>query len=103
MHARIPSAASVDDECRMMGRCRCGGDWLLTYNEVALRRGVWVDFIAVRCAYCGLEAAFEYDVSCFFEPRPGIWGRGLTAEDPRGCGSQRCRCVQLRAMSVSAA
>ena len=69
----IPIVESVDRECQLMGTCICGGDWKLTYNEVALRSGVWVDYIIVRCADCGLGRLFEFDVSRFFSPRPGIW------------------------------
>ena len=79
MRASIRWATSVEDECRMMGRCRCGGDWSLAYNEVALRRHAWVDYIVVRCPTCDARAALEFDVSRFFKPRPGIWGRSLAS------------------------
>jgi hypothetical protein len=72
---RIIAVDSVEAECRYMGQCACGGDWRLAYNEVALHRGSWVDFVAVRCATCDARAAFAFDVSQFFEPRPGVWGR----------------------------
>jgi hypothetical protein len=79
MRTTIPSATSVDDECRMMGQCSCGGEWSLTFNEVAVRRRIWVDYIVVRCVLCNASAAFEFDVSRFFEARPGVWGRTLAA------------------------
>jgi hypothetical protein len=79
MRTSIPWATSVEDECRMMGRCSCGGDWRLVYNEVALRQRAWVDYIVVRCPACDARAAFEFDVSRFFEPRPGVWGRSLAS------------------------
>ena len=78
MRASIRWATSVEDECRMMGRCRCGGDWRLAYNEVALRQRSWVDYIVVRCPTCEARAAFEFDVSRFFAPRPGVWGLTLS-------------------------
>lgn len=73
------AAASVADECRLMGRCSCGGDWKLTRNEVAVRCGAWVDFIGVRCSACGRRSAYEFDISSFFEPRPGVWNRRKAA------------------------
>jgi hypothetical protein len=79
MRASIPWATSVEDECRMMGRCPCGGDWRLAYNEVALRQRAWVDYIDVRCPMCDARAAFAFDVSRFFAPRPGVWGRSLAS------------------------
>ncbi len=79
MRKTIPSASSVEDECRMMGECSCGGDWTLTFNEVVLRQHAWVDYISVRCVRCDFRSSFEFDVSRFFEPRPGIWARRLVS------------------------
>ncbi len=79
MRKNVASAASVEDECGMMGLCRCGGEWKLTFNEVALRERMWVDYIAMRCVRCDFLASFEFDISRFFEPRPGVWGRRLAA------------------------
>jgi hypothetical protein len=89
-----PSATSVEDECRMMGQCHCGGDWVLTFNEVSLRQRVWVDYVAVRCVFCDLRAGFEFNVSRFFEPRPGIWTRRLVAS--RGTAARLGRFPRAR-------
>lgn len=75
----IPTVESIDHECQLMGSCNCGGDWMLAYNEVAPRADTWVDHITVRCAECGLRHVFEFDISKFFLPRPGIWTRARTA------------------------
>ena len=69
----ILAVESVYRECELMGTCICGSDWKLIYNEVALRSGMWVDYINVRCADCGLGRSFEFDISKFFSPRPSIW------------------------------
>lgn len=62
-----------------MGRCSCGGDWKLAYNEVALTTDTWVDYVTVRCPDCGLGRLFEFDISGFFSPRPGIWAKASTS------------------------
>jgi hypothetical protein len=72
---RLVRVSSVDEEDRLMGRCMCGGDWALAFNEVALRRRSWVDHLGMRCRRCDSRVAFEFDVSDFFEARPGIWAR----------------------------
>lgn len=82
----MAAVGSVEDECRIMGRCGCMGEWTLTYNEVTLRRRVWVDTVVVRCAGCGAGRTFEFDITAFLDPRPGIWGRtlvGRTEKAPR--------------------
>jgi hypothetical protein len=45
----------------------------MTYNEVTLAEGRWVDYIAVRCVECGVRRDFEFDISKFFSPRPRVW------------------------------
>ena len=82
---RIP-AVSVEHECQLMGECSCGGDWKLAYNEVALSTDTWVDYITVRCADCGLGQLFEFDISGFFSPRPGIWARASTTRNSKVVG-----------------
>jgi hypothetical protein len=98
MRKTVPSATSVEDECRMMGQCRCGGDWKLTANEVTLRRSTWVDYVAVRCDQCSFRTAFEFDVSGFFEPRPGVWGGRLPSRH-RGLAHIAQRARRTRAAS----
>ena len=79
----LVAVGSIEGEDQLMGRCPCGGDWRLIFNEVFLRRRAWVDYIALRCLVCDLHATFEFDVSAFFEPRPGVWGRRLGTRHPK--------------------
>lgn len=90
----LAAVGSVEDECRIMGRCGCRGEWMLTYNEVSLQRRVWVDIVVVRCATCGLRRTFEFDITGFFEPRPGVWRRTLVAQPLRASRLRRFRYEQ---------
>lgn len=69
----LPTAASIDEEDRSMGLCSCSGEWRLAGNAVWPTTGRWIDHVDVTCSNCGARTAFEFDVTSFFEARPGIW------------------------------
>lgn len=71
-------AKSVDDEDRRMGACPCGGRWRVARETLVPTRGRWVDDLVVRCDSCMTPNGFLFDVTEFFEPRPGVW---TTAQD----------------------
>lgn len=66
---------SVDEEENLIGTCGCGSPWRLALNSVEPVSGKWHDIVGVRCPICGRSAGFTFDVTTFFQPRPGIWGR----------------------------
>lgn len=74
----------LDDEDRRMGTCTCRGPWRLARNTVYPSRGHWLDLIGVVCPLCGGAREFLFDITLFFDARPGVWGgeRG-----PRTAGS----------------
>jgi hypothetical protein len=38
--------------------------------------GRWLDFLGMTCPECGSQAEFAFDVTAFFEARPGVWNGG---------------------------
>jgi hypothetical protein len=64
---------SIDEEDTFIGACACGGAWRLSSNAVYPRARLWLDSVQVACPSCGRRAAYVFDISGFFEPRPGIW------------------------------
>lgn len=97
----VASVASVDEECCIMGRCVCGGDWRLAFNAVTPVHGDWVDSVRVRCQACGAMASFAFEISRFFEPRPGIWAGALVPRRRR-TGISRIGRVQHASAQVRA-
>lgn len=67
--------ASIDDEDRLMGTCACSGAWRMAGNFVEPVRGRWLDIVVVACSECGATRAFGFDITAFFEARPGIWSQ----------------------------
>lgn len=76
MGARL-AVQSIDEEDELIGRCRCGSPWRLIRNIVEPVSGAWLDFVGLRCPACDSRAIFTFDVTSFFEARPGVWGGGL--------------------------
>jgi hypothetical protein len=68
----VARVSGLEDEDRLMGHCPCGGAWALAYNEVSLRKQAWVDHLLMRCRSCDARATFDFDVTGFFEARPGV-------------------------------
>ncbi len=66
--------ASIDEEEARMGACLCGGRWVLASNSVEPFRGCWVDIVGVKCVKCRTRTCFEFDITPWFAPRPGVWG-----------------------------
>lgn len=64
---------SVEEEETVIGSCGCGSAWRLARNAVEPVSGEWHDIVGMRCPSCGGSALFTFDVTTFFEPRPGIW------------------------------
>lgn len=69
---------SVEDEDAAMGCCECGAAWQLRRNAVEPAAGRWLDFLGVACPSCGSGADFAFDVTAFFEARPGVWAGQVT-------------------------
>ena len=76
-------ATCIGDEEEQMGRCRCGGQWSMRTNMVEPRVGRWFDHIGVVCARCGRATSFVFDISSWFEARPGVWNLWCTPEAAR--------------------
>lgn len=70
---QVRAVRSVDEEDAVMGRCSCGNSWALARNAVSPRSGVWLDVVGMLCQSCGSRAEFAFDVTSFFEARPGVW------------------------------
>ena len=66
---------SVEEEEELIGSCRCGSPWRLALNDMWPVSGGWYDIVGLRCPECGANALFAFDVTSFFEPRPGVWTR----------------------------
>jgi hypothetical protein len=76
-----PIVSSVDDEDRLMGTCACSGAWRMAANAVEPVRGRWLDLVVVTCSACGAKRMFGFDITAFFDARPGIWsGSHLSAK-----------------------
>ena len=56
-----------------MGHSSCGASWRFASESVHPLAGRWLDYIAVRCSASGVRRAFTFDITPFFEPRPGVW------------------------------
>lgn len=69
----VPEVMSIEDEERLMGRCVCTGEWRLRGNAVWPATGHWVDELKMVCTQCGMGRNFAFDVTSFFDARPGIW------------------------------
>jgi hypothetical protein len=66
---------TIDDEDRAIGTCPCGGIWQICGESVDPSGGRWVDSLKVRCRDCATTQTFAFDITEFFEPRPGVWSR----------------------------
>lgn len=93
-----PIVSSIDDEDRLMGTCACSGAWRMAGNAVEPVRGRWLDLVVVACSECGSKRAFGFDITAFFEVRPGIWSRPAGAQD----SLTRLRPVRDAALGVAA-
>lgn len=65
---------SVDEEEAVIGVCDCGSATRATVSEELLPiRARWYDSLVLRCNGCGQFVARVFDVTSFYEPRPGVW------------------------------
>jgi hypothetical protein len=69
----------IDEEDAIMEDCACHSRWQLTRNVVWPAAGRWNDLVGVVCPECGVRREFVFDVTAFFEPRPGVWSERLVA------------------------
>jgi hypothetical protein len=79
MRNRPAAVHGLDEEDALMGACTCNSSWHLARNVVWPVAGRWHDLIGVVCPACGARREFVFDVTAFFEPRPGVWGERLSA------------------------
>ena len=79
MHEKVQLVRGIDEEETLMGTCACASPWRMSANAVLPNAGRWLDLIRVVCPACGSRAAYVFDVTRFFVPRPGIWGRRQAA------------------------
>jgi len=70
---RAVQVRSIDEEDALIGCCACGGLWKMSANAVFPRNHRWLDSVRLTCASCGRTADHVFDISRFFQPRPGIW------------------------------
>jgi hypothetical protein len=73
MAGTLKAVRSVDEEDALMGRCPCGASRRLARNAVRPMSGRWLDLVGMNCPSCGSDADFAFDVTAFFEARPGVW------------------------------
>lgn len=92
-----PVVSSIDDEDRLMGTCTCSGAWRMSGNAVEPFRGRWLDLVVVACSACGSTRVFGFDITTFFEARPGIWSR------PAGARNNATRLMPMRHAAVGVA
>lgn len=78
MSQRLVPVLSVEEEDAAMGRCECGAPWQLRRNAVQPTAGRWLDLVGMTCPSCGSGADFAFDVTAFFEARPGVWAGQVT-------------------------
>jgi hypothetical protein len=65
---------SIEEEEAAIGVCHCGSARRATVSEEMLPiRSRWYDSLVLRCQHCGSFVARVFDVTSFYEPRPGIW------------------------------
>ena len=73
MSAEPAVVGGIDEEDALMGVCACSATWRLAHHEVVARQGRWLDVLGVRCQRCGTSASFVFDITRFFQARPGVW------------------------------
>lgn len=73
MALRIPVVPNVEDEDLLMGKCECGGSWALAAEEVVPVRLRWYDSLVMTCRSCRQHRRYLFDITPFFDPRPGVW------------------------------
>ena len=67
------------EEEQRVGQCpSCNLPWQLRYEAVVPARGVWFDELAFHCTQCGETRSFVFDITSFFEARPGVWSGSHT-------------------------
>lgn len=81
MSVTLP-VGSIEEEEALIGNCGCGAHWRLALNSVVPNSGKWYDIVGMRCPICASTAIFTFDVTTFFQPRPGVWGRDMAASVP---------------------
>ena len=64
---------SIDEEDTLIGVCGCGGSWKLSGKAVFPRGHQWLDSVRLTCPSCGRNVVHVFDISRFFQPRPGVW------------------------------
>lgn len=65
---------SIEDEEIALGACECGAtDRATVSEELTPLDSRWYDSLVLRCRECGLFTARVFDVTSFYEPRPGLW------------------------------
>jgi hypothetical protein len=69
---------SIAEEETALGHCECGARDRATISEELLPLDSrWYDSLVVRCRQCHRVTARVFDVTSFYEPRPGLrWGIG---------------------------
>ena len=65
---------SIEEEEAALGRCPCGSVDRATVSEDLMPLDSrWYDSLVLRCRRCGAFTARVFDVTSFYEPRPGLW------------------------------
>lgn len=64
---------SVEEEEGALGACDCGASDRATVSEELMPlHSRWYDSLVLRCRQCGRVTARVFDVTSFYEPRPGL-------------------------------
>jgi hypothetical protein len=76
----VVAVANIEEEDAHIGQCQeCRLPWTFCYESVTPESGRWFDKLEYRCAGCGRARDFLFDITRFFQARPGVWSkaRGL--------------------------
>jgi hypothetical protein len=73
MGSSIAVVHDVDDEDEHMGLCSCGGQWRLASEMVIPLSQRWFDSLVMTCTRCSQSSGYIFDITPFFDPRPGVW------------------------------
>jgi hypothetical protein len=67
------SVDSIEEEEAAIGACECGAvDRATVSEELMPLDSRWYDSLVFRCRRCGRFTARVFDVTSFYEPRPGL-------------------------------
>ena len=70
---------TLREEEQRVGQCpSCDLPWQLRHEAVIPAPGAWFDELAFCCGPCGETRNFIFDITAFFEPRPGVWAGSHT-------------------------